>query len=203
MKILNLIENILKGSQSLGTFTLPELFSYIRAGTISGLAVVQGDEKTFCLAIINGEPEGAIYIDEKGELYGDKAVMLINDQDAFVLWDVKPDVVDAVVMGSRIFEKSHLRSSIPSAIPEFGKKSQGLGVLTIVVTKDQVPQNGVRVSLRKDGKIVGSDITTNDGSVGFRVMHGDYECIVQDRNQQITTFRTKFNEANKKITRDL
>lgn len=203
MKILNLIENILKGSQSLGTFTLPELFSYIRAGTISGLAVVQGDEKTFCLAIINGEPEGAIYIDEKGELYGDKAVMLINDQDAFVLWDVKPDVVDAVVMGSRIFEKSHLRSSIPSAIPEFGKKSQGLGVLTIVVTKDQVPQNGVRVSLRKDGKIVGSDITTNDGSVGFRVMHGDYECIVQDRNQQITTFRIRFNETNNRITRDI
>jgi hypothetical protein len=203
MKIRDLIENILKGSQCLGTFTLPELFGEIRKGNITGLAVATDDEKTFYLVIANGEPEGAIYRDEKGELYGDKAVMLINDQDQYVLWDVKPDVVDAMVMGCRIFEKSHLRKSNPVALPEIGRKSQGLGVLTIAVRKDREPQNGVRVSLRKDGKIVGSDIATEDGSVGFRVMHGDYDCIVQDRNQQITTFRIRFNETNNRITRDI
>jgi hypothetical protein len=203
MKIHDLIDTILKGSQSLGTFTLPELFGFVKTGTITGLAVAKDDEKTFCLALINGEPEGAIYFDEKGELYGDKAVMRIGDHDHFVLWDVKPDVVDGVVMGCRIFEKSHLRPGGHGAIPEFGIKRQGLGVLTIIVRKDMEPQNGIRVSLRKDGKIVGSDITTDDGSVGFRVMHGDYECIVQDRNQQITAFRIRFNEANHKIIRDL
>jgi hypothetical protein len=203
MKTQNLIETILKGSVCLGTFTLPELFSVIRADKVNGLAIAQDEEKMFCLAIINGEPEGAIYLDEKGELYGDKAVMLISDHEKFQLCDVKPDVVDAMVMGCRIFEKSHLRSSVPVALPEFGNKSQGLGVLTIIVQKDQEPQNVVRVSLRRAGKIVGSDITTDDGSVGFRVMYGDYDCIVQDRNQNITTFRTKFSEKNNKIIRDL
>jgi hypothetical protein len=41
-------------------------------------------------------------------------------------------------------------------------------------------------------------VTTEDGSVGFKVLYGDYDCIVQDRNQQITSFRIKFNETNPK-----
>ena len=116
---------------------------------------------------------------------------------------VKPDIVEAVVMGCRIFEKSHLRKNINYVIPEIGKKSQGIGLLSLVLQRDRVPENGVRVSIRKDGKVVGSDVTTDDGSVGFRVLHGDYDCIVQDRNQQITSFHIKFSEANPKIILDL
>jgi len=43
-----------------------------------------------------------------------------------------------------------------------------------------------------------SDVTTEDGSVGFKVLYGDYDCIVQDRNQMITSFQIKFKEANPK-----
>jgi len=203
MKIQDLIENILKGSQYLGTFTLPELLSFTRAGKVNGIAVAKEAGKEFCLGIISGEPEGAIYIDEKGELYGDKAVMLITGHEKFVLCEVKPDIVEAVVMGCRIFEKTHLMTSINYVIPEIGRKSQGIGLLTLVVRREREPQNGVRVSIRKDGKVVGSDITTEDGSVGFRVMHGDYDCIVQDRNQQIISFHIKFSEANPKIILEL
>lgn len=198
MKIHDLIENILKGSQYLGTFTVPELLSFARAGSVSGIAVAKEAGRETYLAIVNGEPEGAIYIDEKGELYGDKAVMLITGHEKFVLCDVKTDVVEAVVMGCRIFEKSHLRKSITYVLPEIGKKSQGMGVLTLVIRRDREPQNGIRVSIRRDGKIVGSDVTTEDGSVGFKVLHGEYDCVVQDRNQQITSFRIKFDEANPK-----
>ncbi len=203
MKIQDLIENILKGSQYLGTFTLSELFGFAKAGSVNGLAVAKESGKEFYLAIVSGEPEGAIYIDEKGELYGDKAVMLITGHEKFVLVEVKPDIVDAVIMGCRIFEKTHLRKSINYVIPEIGRKSQGIGQLQLVIQRDQEPQNGVRVSIRKDGKIVGSDVTTEDGSVGFRVMYGDYDCIVQDRNQQITSFHIKFNETNPKIILEL
>jgi len=203
MKIQDLIENILKGSQYMGTFTLPELFSFIKAGSVSGIAVSKEGGKDLYLAIISGEPDGAIFTDEKGELYGDKAVMLITGHEKFVLCEVKPDIVEAVVMGCRIFEKSHLRKNINYVIPEIGKKSQGIGLLSLVLQRDRVPENGVRVSIRKDGKVVGSDVTTDDGSVGFRVLHGDYDCIVQDRNQQITSFHIKFSEANPKIILDL
>ena len=88
--------------------------------------------------------------------------------------------------------------SVNYVLPEIGRKSQGMGVLTLVIRRDREPQNGIRVSIRKDGKIVGSDVTTEDGSVGFKVLHGDYDCIVQDRSQQITSFRIKFNEENPK-----
>jgi hypothetical protein len=198
MKIKDLIENILKGSQYLGTFNLPELFSFAKSGSVSGIAVAKEGGKELYLALISGEPEGAIYIDEKGELYGDKAVMMITGHEKFVLCEVKPDIVEAVVMGCRIFEKSHLRKSINYVLPEIGRKSEGMGVLTLVVQRDREPQNGVRVSIRREGKIVGSDVTTEDGSVGFKVLYGDYDCIVQDRNQMITSFQIKFKEANPK-----
>jgi hypothetical protein len=198
MKIKDLIENILKGSQYLGTFNLPEMFSFAKAGSVNGIAVAKDSGAELYLALISGEPEGAIYIDEKGELYSDKAVMMVTGHENFVLCEVKPDVVEAVVMGCRIFEKSHLRKSINYVLPEIGRKSQGMGVLNLVIRRDREPQNGVRVSIRRDGKNVGSDVTTDDGSVGFKVLYGDYDCIVQDRNQKITSFQIKFNETNPK-----
>lgn len=203
MKIQDLIGNILKSSPELGTFTLPDLLKYARSGSISGIAAVNENEKQCFLAVIAGEPEGAIYIDEKGTLYGDKAVMLFTGPEMYVLYDVKPDVVEAVAMGCRIFEKSHLKPGQTYELPEIGKKSQGMGVLSLVVRQNTLPQNGVRVSIRRDGKIVGSDITTEDGSVGFKVLHGKYDCIVQDRNQRITTFHIRFDESHSQIPLDL
>ena len=50
-------------------------------------------------------------------------------------------------------------------VPEIGKKSQGIGVVTLSARREKNPQNGVRVSLRKEGKIVGSDVTTGAGEV--------------------------------------
>jgi hypothetical protein len=182
---------------------MPELFSFIKAGSVNGIAVSKEAGKELYLAILSGEPEGAIFIDEKGELYGDKAVILITGHEKFVLCDVKPDIVEAVVMGCRIFEKTHLRKSITYVIPEIGKKSGGIGQLRLVINREKEPQNGVRVSIRKEGKVVGSDVTTADGSVGFRVMYGDYDCIVQDRSQVITSFHIRFTETNPKIILEL
>ena len=81
-------------------------------------------------------------------------------------------------------------------MPEFGKKNAGLGVFTLTIMRKDEPQNGVWVSLRKEGKIVGSDVTTEDGSVAFKLMHGKYDVIVQDRNQQITNFHVLFAESS-------
>lgn len=196
MKIQDMIDTILKGSQPLGKFPLPELMRFAAKGSINGIAVSMENEKQQYLAILAGEPEGAIFLDEKGTLYGDKAVMLITGDESFILYDVNPDLVDAVVAGSRIFEKSHLKKGDRYEIPEFGKKSAGVGVFTLTIQKNDEPQNGVRVSLRKEGKVVGSDVTTQDGSVGFKLVHGKYDVIVQDRNQKLSTFHVRFEESN-------
>ena len=107
------------------------------------------------------------------------------------------------IMGCRIFEKSHLRKSVPSLVPEVGRKNVALGVLTIIVRHGSEHPNGIRVSVRKDGKIVGSDVTTDDGTVSFKLLHGIYDCILQDRNQMVTTRRLTFDDSHTSITLDL
>ena len=196
MKIQDMIDKILAGSQPLGTFPLPELFRFATKENVNGIAVSTENEKQQYLAIIAGEPEGAIFLDEKGTLYGDKAVMLITGTASFTLYDVNPELVEAVVAGSRIFEKAHLKKGNRYELTEFGKKNAGLGVYTLTVQRNDEPQNGVRVSIRKEGKVVGSDVTTQDGSVGFKLTHGKYDVVVQDRNQKLTTFHVLFEESS-------
>jgi hypothetical protein len=201
--IRDLLENIFKGSKYVGGYTLHDLFQYTSLRRTNGIAVAKESNHENYLAFIDGEAEGAIYIDETGSLYSDKAVMMIKGHEKFELYDVKPDVVDAVVMGSRIFEKTHLRKSSPSVIQEIGKKSEGMGVLRLTILKDNVPQNGVNVSVRSQGKILGSDITTDEGDVSFKLTYGKYECIVMDRAQTLTSFFIKFDDPNSKIPLDL
>jgi hypothetical protein len=178
--IHDLLENIVKGSKFIGIFTLHDLFEVTSSQRSNGIAVAKENEREYYLAFIDGEAEGAIYIDDKGSLYSDKAVLMISGHEKFEFYDVKPDIIDAVVMGSRIFEKMHLKKSLPSLIPEIGKKSEGLGVLTLTIQKDAIPQNGFTVSIRSEGKILGSDISTDEG-----------------------TFYVSFDESKSKILLDL
>ncbi|MDP3396575.1 MAG: hypothetical protein Q8S57_07935 [Methanoregula sp.] len=196
MKIPDMIDTILTKSQPSGTFPLPEMIRFAEEDRINGIAISKENEKLQYLAILNGEVEGAIFIDEKGTLYGDNAVMLITGVELFTLYGVSPELVTSMIAGCRIFEKAHLKKENRTEIPEFGKKNAGLGIFTLTLQRNNEPQNGVRVSLRKDGKVVGSDVTTQDGSVGFKLMHGRYAVIVQDRNQQLTTFHVEFLESS-------
>ena len=203
MKIQELIGNIVKNSKVLGTYGLSDLLATAGERHLAGIATAKDQEREMYLAFINGEPEGAIYTDEKGVLYGDKAVMMLTDRESFVLSEVSADIVDAIVMGCRIFEKSHLRKSVPSLLPEIGRKNVALGILTVVVCHGSERVNGVRVSVRRDGKIVGSDVTTNDGTVSFKLLQGTYDCILQDRHQIVTSRRLTFDDAHPVVTLEL
>ena len=203
MDIQELLDNILKGSNYLGTFSLPDLLTFVASNHLNAIAVAQDDDCKCYLAILDGEPEGALYVDSKGTLFGDNAVVHIRAGRNYVLCDVKPDLIEALVMGCRIFEKRHIRKSITHMVPEIGQKSQGIGVVTLTVRREKIPLNGVRVSIRKEGKIVGSDTTTGKGEVSFRIMHGDYTCLVQDRSQTVTQFPITFDEAHTSHILDL
>lgn len=203
MKIQELIGTILAGSTRLGTFTLSELIRFTQSKNTNGIAVSTIGNREFDLAILGGEPEGAILLDEKGTLYGDKAVMLLTGTEKFELYDVKQDLVEAVVMGCRILEKGHIRKSSMDMIPEIGRKSDGLGVLSVAVQRNGEPQNGVRVSIRKDMQMICNDITTQNGTVGFKLLYGKYDCIVQDRAMMISTFHIIFDVGHTKITLEI
>jgi hypothetical protein len=200
MKIQELIGKILAGSTRLGTYTLSELITVAQSKSINGIAVAVSGDREFDLALLDGEPEGAILIEEKGALYGDKAVMLLSGIEKFELYDVKRDLVEAVVIGCRILEKGHIRKSGMDIIPEIGKKSDGLGVVSIVVQRNGEPQNGVRVTMRRDGQMICNDITTQNGTVGFKILYGKYDCIVQDRANMISAFHIIFDVGHSKIT---
>jgi len=202
MKIQELIGTILAGSTRLGTFTLSDLIRFTQSKSTNGIAVSTIGDREFDLAILGGEPEGAILIDEKGTLYGDKAVMLLTGTEKFELYDVKQDLVEAVVMGCRIMEKGHIRKSGMDMIPEIGRKSDGLGVLSVAVQRNGEPQNGVRVSIRKEGQMITNDITTN-GTVDFKLLYGKYDCIVQDRAMMISTFHIIFDVGHSRITLEI
>jgi hypothetical protein len=203
MKIQELIGMILAHSTLLGTFTLPELIRFAQLKNINGMAVSVSGDREFDLAILDGEPEGAIFIDEKGTLYGDKAVMLLSGNEKFELYDVKRDYVESVAMGCHILEKGHICKSSRDIVPEIGRKSDGLGVLTVVVQRKGKPQNGVQVSIRKDMQIICNDITTYDGTVSFKLLHGKYDCIIKDRSMIITTFHIIFDVGRPVITLEI
>ncbi len=203
MKIQELIGTLLAGSTRLGTFTLPELVRFTQSKRINGIAVATRNDREFDLVILDGDPEGAILIEEKGILYGDKAVMLLSGTEKFELYDVKRDLVEAVAMGCRIMEKGHICKSSMDLIPEIGKKSDGLGVLSITVQRNSEAQNGVRVSIRKDMQMICSDITTQNGSVNFKLLYGKYDCIVQDRAMMISTFHIIFDLGHSRITLEI
>lgn len=203
MKIQEILENILKGSRYLGTFDLQDLLQFAAANGVHGIAVSKGHDRELYFAFQEGEAQGAIYIDEKGVLFGDTAVLMIAPKEKYVLTENNPDVVEALVMGSRIFDKNRLKKSTSYDVPEIGGPSGGIGVLSVILKKEGIPQNGIRVSLRKDGKIVGSDITTNDGTVTFRVAYGTYDCIIQDKKQMVTKHRIEFDASHPSLPLDM
>lgn len=203
MKVRQMIDTVLSESKELGTFGLPEIFRMTGDKGFFGLAVAHDDDAIGCLAFVRGEPEGAIFSDENGDLFGDKAVILVTRMERFVLYTVKPDITEALVMGCRVFDTTRLRQGLTEVIPEIGIKSEGVGRLTVVLAKEKEPQKGIRLSIRKNGRILGSDFTDGTGSAGFRLMHGDYECIVQDKSQQIRAFALHFRENNQKILIEL
>ncbi len=54
MKIQDMIGAIIKGSQPLGTFPLPELVRFAAKGSVNGIAVSTEHEKEQYLAILAG-----------------------------------------------------------------------------------------------------------------------------------------------------
>ena len=200
MKIQEIIGTLLAQSTRLGTFTMPELMNFARSRRIDGIAVAVTGDREFDLAILDGEPEGAILIEEKGTVYGDMAVLLLSGTEKFELYAIERDLVDAVVMGCRILEKGHVGKSSMDIIPEFGKKGKSLGVLSVAVRRNGEPQNGVRVSIRKDGQMFSTDVTTQHGTVGFKIPFGTYDCIVQDRTTKINSSQIIFDPDHMQIT---
>ena len=195
MAINDLVDEILEQSMHEGCFTLSELLHYSGIHSITGMGVSRDRTHAFFLVFSRGEPDGAIFVDEKGTLFGDSAVLHLDLGEKFDLYQVAPPVAEALVSRCRIFEKSHLKRNGRLAIPTIGAPSrQRVGVLCLTVYVGQAPLAGAYVSIRKGKLVITGDVTDSGGRVCFRLLNGRYMCVVSDRTGERTRCIVEFHE---------
>ena len=195
MDINGLMNEILLQSTYEGCFTLDELLHHGSVHSLTGIGASKEQTQAFFLVLLGGEPDGAIFIDEKGTLFGDTAVLHLTGQEEFNLHRVAPPIADALVARCRVFEKSHLKKSGRLEIPTIGAPPrQRVGVLCLTVQDNGVPLAGAHVSIRKGKLVITGDVTDSEGRVCFRLLAGRYMCVVTDRTGERTRCIIEFHE---------
>ncbi len=195
MDINDLMGEILQQSTCEGCFTLDELLHYGTIHSSTGIGVSKEEEHTFFLVFSSGEPNGAMFVDEKGTLFGDSAVLRLTGREEFELFPVMTPIADALVSRCRIFEKSHLKKNGRLDIPTIGTPTrQRVGILCLTVRNGRAPLAGAHVAIRKGKVVMTSDVTDSGGRVCFRLLNGRYMCVVSDRIGERTRCIIEFHE---------
>ncbi|MEM2124527.1 MAG: hypothetical protein QXL43_04290 [Methanolinea sp.] len=131
---------------------------------------------------------------------------LLKGNENFTLFPAKPNIVERIVLGCRIFDQEILRRILPVDLPEVRREGEGgAGIFSVVVVENGIPLPGYRVSIRKEGQIVGNDFTRADGKVSFRLLYGKYECIVHSRDLSTRVYEFEFHPGlhNRPVTLDI
>lgn len=206
MTSMEILESLMAGSAGEGPFDLPSLLDTARARALFGIAkAVKKDQKWFVL-FSNGEPDGAILHDEKGTLFGDKAVYLLKGDEQFSFYTVRKEVVDRVVLGCRVFDKNLFSRGLARDIPQMKTpKETGAGVFAMRVVRGGKPVPGQRISIRKAGQVIGNDFTSSEGKVSFRLLYGTYECVVHEKDLSTKVYEFEFHAGllNQVVTLDI
>lgn len=202
MEIMDVINEILGQSRYLGSFPYGTMVQ--TAGSEDGaIGVFVDGAKNSVVLFSSGEPAGAIYVDEAGALYGDAAALRIVDAGEYEIYAAEKKLVDMVVSRCRVFSRSHFPHPLTADIPEIGGVRKTPGVLSIVVEKENCPQSGMRVSIRKGRHVLLSDTTTGDGRASFRLLNGRYDIVIIDRAQEVYTFVVDFHGSSSELVIEL
>jgi hypothetical protein len=188
-----IIDDLIREVPPEGILAYPDLLRKAREKNFHGVGMSSGRGRKAYLLFLGGEPEGALIADSKGELYGNKAVYMIRGEEQFSLYPLAPAVVERLVFGCRIYDKSHFTPSFSLGIPEIGKKAEGIGRLIITIRREGVPAPGVPVKIRRNGQIVGNDISARNGEVSFRLLYGLYEVLIVRNENDIAVYEFSFS----------
>jgi len=193
-----IIEDLVQNSDSMGNFSYSTLIEYVEKENFWGVATGSQRDRKYYILFCGGEPKGALVSDRNGTLAGDRAIFALRDTDDYELFPIDPPVVEQLVLGCRIFDTSHLKKNRSLDIPQLGKRSEGVGIFTMIVMKDGSPQQGLKIMIRKGGQIVGSDFTNNEGKVRFKLKTGRYEIVLTRKSGEISLYEVIFNSASSK-----
>lgn len=200
MELDEFLSSCIKARISMGSFRMNDLKKFVMEDKKSGVAVAVIEKGTVYLLFMEGEPEGAVEIDKTGMLIGDKAVYLLKGSETFSFYKVKRELIDRWVLTCRIFDKSHLNSNLSPNIPIIERKNEGIGSFCIRVMKDGIPQTGLHVSVRKQGRVIGSDVTTGEGKGYFKLLFGDYDVVIMDKEKKIQIFPVQIHSGGQEET---
>ena len=180
---------IIENTRPEGTWPLHELVRHARTTKMNGIASATGqDGNRAFLVFADGEPEGGIYIDRSGILYGDKAVLFLKDSNQFTFYPTAPEIANRFITGCRIYDKSHIRAPTTYEIPEIRSIRKGIGNITIIVKNSKKPAPGIRITIKSGGKIVGNDITSHTGQISFQLLYGNYTGVILTELGKLHTF---------------
>jgi hypothetical protein len=188
-----IIDDLIRDAAPEGVYGYHDLIRSVRERKIHGVAVSGGREETSYLIFLGGEPEGAVIADQKGEIHGNTAVYAMKETGRFTLYPLRPAIVEQLIPGSRIHNKSHFKQGCPVELPEVGKKSEGIGRFILALRQGGSPVPGLPVKIRRGGQIVASDITDGQGMASFRLMFGKYDLLVTREEQSIDVYEFCFD----------
>jgi len=202
----DILEAILSGSTGEGPLSLTDALSLARKRSFAGIARAGEKQGDFYLLFLDGDPRGAVLHDSKGTLFGNKAIYLLKGTEKFILFSTKPEIVERLILGCRIFDQEILRRILPVDLPEVRREGEGgAGIFSVIVMDNGTPLSGYRVSIRKGGQVLGNDFTRSDGKVSFRLLYGKYECIVHSRDLTTRVYEFEFHPgiSGRPVTLDI
>ena len=200
MEISEFLSEQVNTTTSVYSSKLNDLKKFADEEKKSGIGVADIGIGTLYLLFKKGEPEGAVEIEKKGILLGDKAVYLLKGNEVFSFHPVEHDVIEIYILLCRIFDRSHLTSNVSIPMPTIERRNEGTGAFTVKILKGAVPQSGMHVSIRKQGQVIGSDVTTSEGIAYFRVLFGEYDCVVMDHDRKIRIFPITVHSGGREET---
>ncbi|KAF1075579.1 hypothetical protein [Methanogenium sp. MK-MG] len=194
MNIENDIRNVVEHAQYAGEYESEDLINKMKASGRSGLAVSIGGKDQCLLIFVDGTVEGAALMGKEGNLYGDKAIYLHDNNLKFKIYLTEKSITESVAAGCRIYDKGHIQSCHLEEIPKIGEQKKGRGVIRLHIISGDEPLAGARVSMRKGRQLLLSEITGPDGIVAFKLVNGIYDCIIVDRSGTVYKYRIEFND---------
>jgi hypothetical protein len=193
MQLLNIMDQFISTGEPIGTYGLQPLLDFMGSEKRNGIGFSDRGGKTFYLFFVEGEPDGALFMDDKGVLLGDKAILQLNGAESFKLYPIDYMRAQHWVMVCRIFDNTHLKRRLSTNLPSLGQRTGGVGLFTLTITRDGEVAQGFNVTVRKDRQVVAADVTNQEGKVTFKLLYGNYDCVVMDRTGRIEIYLFKFD----------
>ncbi len=195
---------IIENTRSAGTWPLDDLIRETKNQKMDGVASATGSEgyRSF-LIFVNGEPEGGIYIDRNGVLYGDKSVLFLKNSQVFTFYPTDAEIASRFVTGCRIYDKSRIRATVTHIIPEISSVRKGIGIIAFTILRNGAPVGGTRITVKNLGKIVGNEVTSQSGQTTFQLLYGKYTGVIHNEGDILGTFQFQIQSPDSRQTIEL